>query len=165
MGRLLVAAALLSALPALPGQSSPADLNLKAKGLCLDIERVVNDLLLKKPESVKCIPAGGRIKGSVSLILVYQLPWFSTPTSRKAVLVTSMLASGSVLRKNSSLKVDEIIVSDVEQMKNYRAYKFPGDAAMRIQRRVQSDQIDWEKGYLELTPDVQQVTIPTTKRP
>ena len=71
-----------------------------------------------------------------------------------------MLATGRVLTANPSVKVEEIIVSDVEQMGNRKAVEFPAAAAIRIQKRVSSDVIDWERGYLELSTVLQDVTIP-----
>lgn len=129
----------------------------KGEALCYQIQNSVN--ALADFTQTSCLPSAGSTPGSYSFIVLSSNPVFSVEASKKAWLIVAIAAAGDSLNKQSSVKADELWLSDAALMKNRTAHVFPASLAKSLQRRVKNGQLDLEGMYSEIKRNLVQKTV------
>lgn len=129
----------------------------KGEALCYQIQNSVN--ALADFTRTSCLPSAGSTPGSYSFIVLSSKPVFSVEASKKAWLIVAIAAAGDSLNKQSSVKADELWLSDTALMKNRTAHVFPAPLAKSLQRRVKNGQLDLEGMYSEIKRNLVQKTV------
>lgn len=136
-------------------KKSLADDVTLAKGYCYDMEALINKLA--SFTSTKCLPAKGTT--GFSFIFLSSEPVFSVPAAKKAWLLSIVGAFGNTFNKNTMIS-DEVIVSDMNSMKQRINYKIPAPIARKLQRQIKTNQIGLEEMYREILTNLKQHKIP-----
>jgi hypothetical protein len=128
----------------------------KGEAICYEVQNAVN--VLVDYTQTSCLPAGGK-DGAFSFIVVSSQPIFLIEASKKGWLLVVVASIGKTLNEQSSVKVDELWLSDTNLMKSRIAYVFPAFLAKSLQRQVYDGQIDLEGMYTAINKNLVQKTI------
>lgn len=154
--RPLIAILIFTALAA-PTQALPQSPE-KGQAMCYQIEKMVNALVDYTQTS--CLPTAGKSPGTHSFILISSKPVFSVEASKKGWLLVAVTATGDALNKNASVKADELLLSDANQMKSRTAYVLPAALARSLQQQIKSNKIGLESMYSQISSNLSQRSIP-----
>lgn len=146
----LAATVLLGSLPA-AAQSIE-----KGQSICYEVQNAVNGLV--DYTETKCLPSGGKA-GALSFIVISSEPIFSVEASKKAWVLVAVASIGKVLNDQPLIKVDELWLSDVNQMKGRVAYVIPVSLAKSLQWQVYNGQIDLGGMYAAIKKNLVQKTV------
>lgn len=128
----------------------------KGQSVCYEVQNAVNGLV--DFTETKCLPSGGEA-GALSFIVISSEPVFSIEASRKAWILVAIASIGKTLNDQPSLKVDELWLSDVNQMKDRVAYVMPVSLAKSLQRKIYNGQIDLDGMYAEIKKNLVRKTV------
>ena len=123
------------------------ELTMIADAFCSEVEHTIMAILPILP--TRCIPTSGKVKDSISGLIIYEQAFFDDPEIKKLALLLAMASAGRIARMNH-VKLDEVVVSDVATLRTGLAFRFPGSAALSIQRRMENDEIGVTEGYRQL---------------
>ena len=129
----------------------------KGQSICYEVQNAVNALVDYTQTS--CLPAAGKT-GTLSFIVLSSQPVFFVEASKKAWLLVVVASVGKTLNEQSSLKTDELCLSDVNLMKSRVAYVLPTSLAKSLQRQVYNEQIDLEEMYAAIKKNLVRKTVP-----
>jgi hypothetical protein len=129
----------------------------KGEALCYQIQNSVN--ALADFTDTRCFPSAGNTPKSLSFIILSSKPVFSVEASKKAWVLVAVAASGDSLNKQSSIKADELWLSDTNLLKGHIAYVIPASLAKSLQRRVKNGQINIETMYSEINRNLVRKTV------
>jgi len=135
------------------------DEELRIKGFCYTVENYINTLV--DFTNTKCLAGTGEQKGTIGLILISEKSIFSNEAVKKAWLIVVVGAVGKTIMDNPNLKVDTIIVSDMNMMAKRKAFSFPGILAKNLQQKIYNGEINIEQLYKQLTASLKEYSIPT----
>lgn len=127
-----------------------------AAGLCNNIESFIN--VRVKFTHTKCLPVIEH--GAVNFLLISEKPLFSVESLKKAWLIWTVGAVGTVMNAHQNIKSSDVFVSDTKMRENCRSYKYPVALAQTLQRQVTADQIDIEDLYEQLNGVLVLVPVP-----
>ena len=134
------------------------DEELRVKGFCYTIESYINALV--DYTDTKCLAGAGEQKGTIGLILISEKPIFAKEAEKKAWLIVVVGAVGKTITDNPNIKVDTIIVSDINMMAKRKAFSFPGILAKNLQQKAYDGVIDIEQLYKQLITSLKEYPIP-----
>lgn len=135
------------------------DFEDKGKAFCYELEKNINYLV--DYTRTACIPTRGA--GSQhSFILISEQPVFSVEVSKQGWVLGIVDVAGSLMNQDSSLKVDQLVLSDVNQMKKRVAYAMPATLAKSLQRRAKADQLTFEQLLTESMAGLKRQSVPET---
>jgi hypothetical protein len=144
-------AALLVALLA-PSVTRSDALTEAGQSACYEMAAAVN--ALADFTQTECLPAGGALPGTVSLIMLSSEPVFSSAASKKAWLVVVAAAVGKIANDRPRLKLDTIIVSDAQRISKREGFSLPARRAKTLQRQVHAGTIDLDQFYAAILKDL-----------
>src|SRR3990167_1748830 len=101
----------------------------KGQSICYEIQNYVNALMDNTQTS--CLPSGGK-EGALSFIVISSEPIFSIESAKKAWLLVVVGAFGKTLNDQPSIKVDELWLSDINQMKERVAFVLRANLAKSL---------------------------------
>jgi len=128
----------------------------KGQSVCYEVQNAVNGLV--DYTETKCLPTGGKA-GALSFIVISSEPVFSVEASKKAWVLVAVASIGKTLNDQPSLKVDELWLSDVNQMKSRIAHVMPVSLAKSLQRQVYNGQIDLDGMYAAIKKSLVRKTV------
>jgi len=146
----LAATVLLGILPA------SAQTIEKGQSVCYEVQNAVNGLA--DYTETKCFPSDGNA-GALSFIVISSEPVFSVEASKKAWMLVTVASIGKSLNDQPSIKVDELWLSDVNQMKNRVAYVISGSLAKSLQQQAYNGKIDLNSMYATIKKNLVQKTV------
>ena len=97
----------------------------------------------------RCFPTGGKA-GAFSFIVVSSAPVFSVEASKKAWQLVVVAAVGKLLNDRPTYKMDELIVSDTNLMKDRVGYALPASLAKSLQSRMFNGRTNLDAAYAEI---------------
>jgi len=151
-----IIACLVVLVPPIAGQTG---LVAQGKAFCFDVGNIVGGLITDDP--MKCIPTSGALTGTISPIIIFEKPFLAVPAAKKTHLLVILLAVGKTIR-DSGAQVDAVLVSDIENMKDHRAYSFGGKLAASLQAQVESGRITLNVAYQKLLGNLKTIIVPKT---
>lgn len=128
----------------------------KGQSVCYEVENAVNALV--DYTQTKCLPTGGKA-GALSFIVISSEPVFSVEASKKAWVLVAVASIGKTMNNQPSVKVDELWLSDVNQMKGRVAHVIPMSLAKSLQRQAYDGQIDLDGMYAAIKKNLVQKTV------
>lgn len=129
----------------------------KGQAICYEVQNAVNGLV--DYTETKCLPTEGKA-GALSFIVISSQPVFSVEASKKGWVLVAVASIGKSLNEQPSVKVDELWLSDVNQMKGRVAHVIPVSLAKALQRQVYNGQIDLDGMYSAITKNLVRKTVP-----
>lgn len=130
----------------------------KSMSLAYQIEKNVNTLV--DFTSTSCIPGAGSEAGTTSFILLSSEPIFSVEAAKKPWIIVAVGAAGDVLNRNSSVPVENIVLTDSSLMKRRIIHVIPAERVKSLQRKISSDQITLDQLYREILKSLKQQRLP-----
>lgn len=128
----------------------------KGQSICYEVQNAANGLVDYTQTS--CLPTGGKA-GALSFIVISSEPVFSVEASKKGWVLVVVASIGKTLNEQSSVKADELWLSDANQMKSRVAYVLPISVAKSLQRQIYNGKIDLEGMYTAIKKNLVQKTI------
>lgn len=128
----------------------------EAAGLCENIESFINARV--KYTHTTCLPVVEH--GAVNFLLISEKPVFSVDSLKKAWLIWTVGAVGTVMNAHQNIKSSDVFLSDTKMRENRKSYKYPIALAKTLQRQAIADQIDIEDLYEQLNSVLVPVPIP-----
>lgn len=132
----------------------------RGKAFCYELEKKLNYIV--DYTRTACIPTVGA-GNQYSFILISEQPVFSVETSKQGWVIGIVGVAGSLMNQDSSLKVDKLVLSDANQMKQRVAYSMSATAAKSMQRRAKADQLTFDQLRTEAMSSLRRQAIPETR--
>jgi hypothetical protein len=104
------------------------------------------------------LPSAGKGE-AFSFVVISDKPVFSVEASKKAWLLVVVASFGKTLNEQPSTLVDELLLSDINSIKNHVVYVFPVSLAKSLQRQIYNGQIDLEGMYAAIKKNLIQKII------
>jgi hypothetical protein len=128
----------------------------EARGLCDNIERFINSRV--KYTHTECVPMVKH--GAVSFLLISDKPVFLDASLKKAWLIWTTGAVGTLMNAHQTIKGADVFVSDMQMRENKKSYKYPIALAKTLQEQTMADQMDVEDLYEQLKNALAPVPFP-----
>lgn len=125
--------------------------------ICYAAEKTINGLV--DYTNTNCLPSAGRA-GAQSFLVISDEPVFSNAASKKGWVIVVVGAIGKAMNARSTLKGDELWMSDMKQTANRVAYVIPVSLAKSLQRRIYNEEITLEQFYAEVQKNMVRKTVP-----
>jgi hypothetical protein len=129
----------------------------KGAAICNQITTGIN-IIIDWTQTL-CMSAKGKQPGTYSFVVISSKPVFSAEASKKAWLLIAVAIAGDVLNKNSSIKTEELWLSDANLTKNRVTHIMPAGVAKSLQRRIKADQITLDVMYSEISQNLTRKTF------
>lgn len=129
----------------------------KGQSVCYEVQNYVNALADFTQSS--CLPSGGK-EDALSFVTISSEPVFLDESAKKAWLIVVVGAFGKILNEQPSTKVDELWLSDVDQMKKRIAFVLKANLAKSLQQKVYNGKIELEEMYTIIQDNLVKKTIP-----
>jgi hypothetical protein len=126
------------------------------QSICYEVQNAVKRLVDYTQTS--CLPSGGQV-GTLSLVVISSHPVFSVDASKKGWLLVAVASIGQSLNEQPSVNVDELWLSDANQLKSRVAFVLPASLATSLHRQVYNGQVDLERMSAAIKKNLVRKTI------